>query len=53
MRLDSVETRIPELIERPSNVSHNDESLMTPALRAALDALEREFHDLVTAQALR
>jgi hypothetical protein len=41
------------LNERPASVPDNDESLMTPALRAALDALEHEFHDLVTAQALR
>jgi hypothetical protein len=30
---------------------HNaDQALMTPARRVALDALEREFRDLLTAQ---
>jgi len=53
MRLVSVETRTSELDERQSSAAESQENLMTPALRAALDALEREFHDLLHAQAPR
>jgi len=50
MRLDTVETRSSQSDERQSQESESQQSLMTPARRAALDALEREFRDLLNAQ---
>ena len=50
MRLDTVETRSSQSDERQSQESEIQQSLMTPARRAALDALEREFRDLLNAQ---
>jgi hypothetical protein len=51
MRLDTVDQRASQSDERKSE-AHNDEtkSLLTPARRAALDALEREFSDLLNAR---
>ena len=45
MSLDAVDYEVSQ-----SNVRTSDnasDSLMTPARRAALDALDREFHDLL------
>jgi hypothetical protein len=51
MRLDTVEQRASQSDERKPELN-NDETkgLLTPARRAALDALEREFHDLLNAR---
>lgn len=38
--------------ERSAQDQPADQSLLTPARRAALDALEREFHDLLQHAAL-
>lgn len=38
--------------ERNVQAQANDQGLLTPARRAALDALEREFHDLLQHPAL-
>ena len=51
MRLDTSKTRSAELNERQSRSDETADNLMTPARRAALDALEREFRDLLNAQA--
>ena len=48
MRLDTAEYRVTQSNERPSPEDDNAEhNLMTPARRAALDALEREFQELL------
>jgi hypothetical protein len=49
MRLDTVENRSSQLNENHSDHSDNPSNQMTPARRAALDALEREFRDLLNA----
>jgi len=46
----AADNQTTQLDERQSQDSGNQQSLMTPARRAALDALEREFHDLLNAQ---
>jgi hypothetical protein len=51
MHRDTGQTRGAQSEERPSQESAAQESLMTPARRAALEALEREFRDLLTAAA--
>ena len=45
MSLDAVDTEGFQSDERTTE--HTGKSLMTPARRAALDALEREFQDLL------
>jgi len=50
MRLDIIENQTSQSDESQSQRSHSGESLLTPARRAALDALEREFRDLLNAQ---
>ncbi len=50
MRLDTVDYRSTQSDERKTQTDTSQESLMTPARRAALDALEREFHDLLKAR---
>jgi len=50
MRLDTVENRSSRLNESQPDHSDNPSNRMTPARRAALDALEREFRDLLNAQ---
>jgi hypothetical protein len=47
MRLDTVDYRSIQSEQRTSQDDDNRQSLLTPACRAALDALEREFHDLL------
>ena len=49
MRLDTVDYASSESNERKSETEQPAPSLMTPARRAALDALEREFHELLQA----
>jgi hypothetical protein len=52
MRLETGDYRSSQSDERSVQVQSNDQSLMTPARRAALDALEREFHELLRNAAL-
>jgi hypothetical protein len=48
MNLDAVDYRSTESDVRTSQDGNNDQtSLLTPARRAALNALEREFRDLL------
>ena len=50
MRLDTVEQQASQPDERkPELNNEGTKGLLTPARRAALDALEREFHDLLNA----
>jgi len=51
MRLNTIENRSSQLNERQSDHSNDPANQLTPARRAALDALEREFRDLLNAQA--
>ncbi len=46
MNLDAVDYQVSQSDVRTSQ-DDNSETLLTPARRAALDALEREFHDLL------
>ncbi len=50
MRLDTVDTQSSQSDESRAEPSDNQQSLLTPARRAALEALEREFRDLLNAQ---
>lgn len=50
MRLDTVDFRSSQSDVRTTESSETKEALMTPARRAALDALEREFRDLLKLQ---
>jgi hypothetical protein len=47
MSLDAVDYRSSQSDERTSQDDTSQQSLMTPARRAALDALEHEFRDLL------
>lgn len=47
MRLALKEIPSLQSAQYPEPATDISESLMTPARRAALDALEREFHDLL------
>lgn len=47
MRLDTIEHRSNQSDERNVQVQDTGQNLMTPARRAALDALEREFRELL------
>ncbi len=47
MRLATDDHRSSQSNERSVQVQATNQSLMTPARRAALDALEREFRDLL------
>ncbi len=47
MRLDMAEDRPVKSVERKIDNTGNAQNLLTPARRAALDALEREFQDLL------
>jgi len=46
-RLDKIESRSSQSDARTLQTQANRQNLLTPARRAALDALEREFHDLL------
>jgi hypothetical protein len=50
MRTDTVEYRSSGVEQRTPENGERQPSLMTPARRAALDALEREFSDLLKAR---
>jgi hypothetical protein len=50
MRLDTVDYRSSQSDVRKTENETTQQSLMTPARRAALDALEREFHELLKAR---
>ena len=54
MRLETGDDRFSQSDERSVRVQAQttDQGLLTPARRAALDALEREFHDLLQHAAL-
>ena len=52
MRLKTGDDRLSQSDERNLQLQPNDDGLLTPARRAALDALEREFHDLLQNAAL-
>lgn len=47
MQLDTVDYRALQSVERKILDTGSEQNLLTPARRAALDALEREFHDLL------
>ena len=47
MHLDTVKDRPVESVERQARDIAGKQSLLTPARRAALDALEREFQELL------
>lgn len=47
MRLDTLNDRAVKSDERTTQNCKSEQSLLTPARRAALDALEREFQDLL------
>jgi hypothetical protein len=50
MRLDTVDSRSIQSDQRTSHDDDNrQQSLLTPARRAALEALEREFRELLDA----
>jgi hypothetical protein len=51
MQLDNGEYRVSQSDVRSIQDDDSDQSLMTPARRAALDALEREFQDLLKSAA--
>jgi hypothetical protein len=50
MRLNTVDYRSSQSDERKSDNDGTRQNLLTPARRAALDALEREFHELLKAR---
>ncbi|MDI1344064.1 MAG: hypothetical protein PSV22_08210 [Pseudolabrys sp.] len=52
MRLETGDYRATRSDQRSVQDQSTDQSLLTPARRAALDALEREFHDLLQQAAL-
>ncbi len=49
MRLDTVDYRSSQSDQRKSETEATQQSLMTPARRAALMALEREFNKFLKA----
>jgi len=53
MRLATNEPTLLQSAQSPGLVAGDAPSLMTPARRAALDALEREFHDLLVRDVLK
>jgi len=50
MRLDKIDHQSVQSNERKTEHNDNQVSLLTPARRAALDALEREFRELLQAR---
>jgi hypothetical protein len=50
MRLDKVDDASVQSEKRKTEHDDNRPSLLTPARRAALDALEREFRELLQAR---
>jgi hypothetical protein len=51
MRLDTVDYRSSQSDVRRSDSEDNRQTLLTPARRAALEALEREFQDFLKVRA--
>jgi hypothetical protein len=49
MRLESVEYRLSQSDERKPNNEAAQQNLLTPARQAALNALEREFREMLKA----
>jgi hypothetical protein len=49
MRLETAEYRVTKSEEHGFQEHDGGQTLLTPARRAALDALEREFRDLLAA----
>ena len=49
--MDSIDFRASQSDERISQDQAGEQGSLTPARRAALDALEREFHDLLKSPA--
>lgn len=47
MRVDTIDSQSKQSSQRSVQDHINEQVLMTPARRAALDALEREFHELL------
>lgn len=47
MRAEAIDYRFVEPEQRQPAERQRHESLMTPARRAGLDALEREFHEFL------
>jgi hypothetical protein len=47
MRLDTVDDRSTQSVVLKSQDDSSQTTQLTPARRAALDALEREFHELL------
>ena len=47
MNLDAVDYQVSQSDVRTSPDDNSSQNSMTPARRAALDALEREFHELL------
>lgn len=52
MRLETIDYHSKPSGQRSVQDRDIEQSLMTPARRAALDALEREFHELLQTDAL-
>ena len=50
MRADAADDRLSRADERQPPADTTPRSLLTPARRAALDALEREFSELLQAR---
>jgi hypothetical protein len=50
MRLDKIDDQSVQSNERKTAHDEDSSRLLTPARRAALDALEREFRDLLQAR---
>jgi hypothetical protein len=50
MRLNSGDPLSTQPAERSPQENETQQNQMTPVRRAALEALEREFHDLLSAQ---
>ena len=49
MRLEAVEYRVSQSDERKTEDEASRQNLLTPARRAALNALEREFKEMLRA----
>ena len=50
MQVDAIDYRVSQSGQRTLQDDIQRKSLLTPARRAALDALEREFHELLNAR---
>ncbi len=50
MHIEVVDYRVAQSHQRPSQDDDGHRTLLTPALRAALEALEREFQEFLQVQ---